>query len=212
MRPCLVADGWFLRESTAKITQTPDTTVMALHRGRIDLLERHLERAPGLLSRTFSHREIYPSEMGCKDPIYATVSTPLDGTTLLHLCVEYDEVEIGRWLLNQGMDVNVRGAVGSGGIGGYAALFHTVLSQPNFRMNYGRSGPFIAPFAELLLKRGAEPNVRASLWKQLHPVHGDTARHEYRDVTAISWGRRFHAPIFVSKPAIRLIEAAGGVE
>jgi hypothetical protein len=65
---------------------------------------------------------------------------------------------------------------------------------------------------ELLLARGADPNVRASLWKQLHPGHGDPARHEYRDVTALSWGRRFHAPIFVSQPAMQLIADAGGVE
>jgi hypothetical protein len=68
----------------------PDTPTMALHRGRIDLLEEHLRRDPQLLRRTFSHREIYPAEMGCQDPIDATVGTPLDGTTLLHMCVDFD--------------------------------------------------------------------------------------------------------------------------
>jgi hypothetical protein len=138
----------------------PDTAPMALHRGRIDLLDAHLSRDPGLLTRTFSHREIYPAEMGCDDPLDATVGTPLGGTTLLHMCVDYDELEIARWLLDRGMD----------------------------------------------------PNVRASIWKRLHPGHGDPARHEYRDVTALSWGRRFHAPIFVSEPAMQLIQDAGGVE
>jgi hypothetical protein len=84
----------------------PDTPAMALHRGRIDLLERHLNEAPALLNRTFAHREIYPAKMGCGDP----------------------------------------------------------------------------------------------------------ARHGYRGVTALSWGRRFHAAIFVSVPAMQLIEAAGGAE
>jgi ankyrin repeat protein len=65
---------------------------------------------------------------------------------------------------------------------------------------------------ELLLERGADPNVRASIWKRLHPGHGDTTRRDYRDVTALSWGRRFHDPIFVSEPAIKLIELAGGGE
>jgi hypothetical protein len=64
----------------------------------------------------------------------------------------------------------------------------------------------------LLLERGADPNVRASIWKQLHPGHGDTTRHEYRDVTPLSWGRRFHERVFVSEPAMRLVEEAGGVE
>lgn len=190
----------------------PDTPPMALHRGRIDLLEAHLHRDPQLLSRTFSHREIYPAAMGCGDPIDATVGTPLSGTTLLHMCVDYDELEIARWLLDQGMDVDARAAVGANGFGGYTALFATVVSQPNFWMNHNKRGPFVAPLTELLLERGADPNVRASLWKQLHPGHGDPTRHEYRDVTALSWGRRFHAPIFVSEPAMELLLTAGGSE
>jgi hypothetical protein len=190
----------------------PDTPTMALHRGRIDLLEEHLRRDPAMLNRTFSHREIYPAEMGCGDPIDATVGTPLGGTTLLQMCVDYDELEIARWLLDRGADVNARSAVGANGFGGYTALFSTVVSQPNFWMNYRKRGPFVAPFTELLLERGADPNVRASIWKQLHPGHGDTTRREYRDVTALSWGRRFHDPIFVSEPAMRLIAEAGGVE
>jgi hypothetical protein len=192
--------------------ELPDTPPMALHRGRLDLLADHLRRDPDLLTKTFSHREIYPAEMGCEAEIDATVGTPLGGTTLLHMCVDYDELEIARWLIDQGMDVNVRASVGAGGFGGYTALFCAVVSQPNFWMNYGKRGPFVAPFAELLLAHGADPNIRASLWKQLHPGHGDTTRHEYRDVTALSWGRRFHAPIFVSEPAMRLISDAGGVE
>jgi hypothetical protein len=190
----------------------PDTPPMALHRGRIDLLEAHLHRDPQMLSRTFSHREIYPAEFDCGDEVDATVGTPLGGTTLLHMCVDYDEIEIGRWLLDKGMDANARSARGANGFGGYTALFCTVVSQPNFWMNYGKRGPFVAPMTELLLERGADPNIRASLWKRLHPGHGDSTRHEYHDVTALSWGRRFHAPIFVSQPAMQLIEAAGGIE
>ncbi len=190
----------------------PDTPTMALHRGRLDLLEEHLARDPGLLSRTFSHREIYPAEMGCGDPLDATVGTPLGGTGLLHLCVDYDELEIARWLLDRGADPNLRARVGTSGFGGYTPLFCTVVSQPNFWMNFRDRGPFTAPFAELLLERGADPNVRASLWKRLHPGHGDDRRVDYRDVTALGWGRRFHDPIFVSEPAMQQIEAAGGRE
>ncbi len=190
----------------------PDTAPMALHRGRIDLLEQHLARKPGLLNRTFTHREVYPAEMLCRDEIDATVGTPLGGTTLLHMCVEFDELEIARWLVARGADVNARAEVGASGFGGYTPLFNTVVSQPNFWMNYRKRGPWQAPFTELLLAHGADPNARASIWKRLHPGHGDPTRHDYRDVTPLSWGRRFHAPIFVSEPAMRLIEAAGGVE
>jgi len=192
--------------------ELPDTPTMALHRGRIDLLERHLARDPELLGRTFSHREIYPPEMGCGDPIDATTGTPLAGTTLLHMCVEFDEMEIARWLIAHGADVNARAAVGPSGFGGFTPLFNTVVSQPNFWMNYRKRGPFVAPFTELLLAHGADPNVRASIWKRLHPGHDrTTTRHDYRDVTALSWGRQFHDRIFVSEPALSRIEAAGGI-
>jgi ankyrin repeat protein len=151
--------------------------------------------------------------MGCGHPLDAVTGTPLDGTTLLHMCVEYDEIEIACWLLDRGADVNARAAVGASAFGGYTPLFNTVVSQPNFWMNYRKRGPFVAPFTELLLERGADPNVRASIWKRLGPGHDKTTtRHDYRNVTALSWGRRFHDPILVSEPALRLIEAAGGVK
>ena len=195
--------------------ELPDTPVMALHRGRVDLLEKHLLRDPELLSRTFTHEEIYPPELGCHDEINATQGTPLAGTTLLHMSADYDELEIARWLIKQGMNVNVRSAVGPAGIGGYTALFATVVSQPNFWMNYGGKQQ-VAPFARLLLENGADPNIRASLRKQLHPGYGpkyDVSKsYEYRNVTALSWGRQFHAKVFVSEPAMRLIEEYGGVE
>jgi hypothetical protein len=197
--------------------ELPDTPTMALHRGRIDLLEKHLRRDPGLLHRTFTHEEIYPPEFGCHDEVLATQGTPLAGTTLLHMCVDYDEMEIARWLLERGMDVDARAAVDAEGFGGHTALFATVVSQPNFWMNYGGK-PQVAPFTELLLdprwNGGADPNARASLRKQLHPGYGpkydvDTM-YEYRDVTPLSWGKRFHAKVFVSEPAMRLIAERGG--
>ena len=193
----------------------PDTPTMALHRGRIDLLEEHLRRDPNLLIRTFTHEEIYPPDLGCHDEIQATQGTPLAGSTLLHMCADYDELEIARWLLEQGMDANVRAAVDPDGFGGHTALFATVVSQPNFWMNYqGREQ--VAPFTELLLQYGADPNARASIRKKLHPGYGPKYdvenTYEYRDVTPIGWGRQFHAKVFVSEPAIKLIEAAGGRE
>jgi hypothetical protein len=189
--------------------ELPDTPTMALHRGRIDLLEQHLRRDPGLLRRTFSHEEIYPPELGCHDEVLATHGTPLAGATLLHMCVDYDEMEVAKWLLERGMDVDVKAAVDRDGFGGHTALFATVVSQPNFWMNYG-GGPQVAPFTQLLLDRGADPNARASLRKQLHPGYGEDWMHEYRDVTPLSWGERFHNQIFVSRPAMRLITEHGG--
>ncbi|MEO8563570.1 MAG: ankyrin repeat domain-containing protein [bacterium] len=188
----------------------PETPVMALHRGRIDLLEEHLRRDPGLLNRTFSHEEIYPPALGCHDEVQATQGTPLKGTTLLHLCADYAELEIARWLLDHGMDVDTRADVDADGFGGHTALFGSVVSQPNFWMNHHHSAQ-ITPFTELLLARGADPNVRASLRKQLHPGYGeDETLREFRDVTPLSWGERYHRKEFVSEPAMRLIADRGG--
>ena len=189
--------------------ELPDTPAMALHRGRIDLLEEHLRGDPRLLRRTFTHEEIYPPALGCHDEVLATHGTPLGGATLLHMCVDYDEIDIARWLLERGMDVNAKGAVDSEGFGGHTALFATVVSQPNFWMNYGKKAQ-VAPFTELLLDHGADPNARASLRKQLHPGYGPDTLHEYRDVTPLSWGQRFHSKVFVSEPAMRLIAERGG--
>lgn len=189
--------------------QLPDTPPMAVHRGRIDLLEEHLRRDPELLRRTFRHEEIYPPELGCHDEILATHGTPLAGATLLHMCVDYDEMEIARWLLERGMHVDTKSAVDGDGFGGHTALFATVVSQPNFWVNHNNK-PDLAPFTQLLLERGADANARASLRKQLHPGYGEETLHEYRDVTPLSWGERFHRRIFVSKTAMRLIAEQGG--
>jgi ankyrin repeat protein len=183
----------------------PDTPPMAVHRGRIDLLEEHLRRDPALLARTFSHEEIYPPELGChSDHSLALNGTPLDGATLLHLCVDNDEIEIARWLIERGADVNARAEIDADGFGGHTALFGCVVSQPYrvyLRLDDG--------FARLLLDHGADPNSRASLRKQLRGVEDETL-HEYRDITPLAWGQRFHDQDFVNRPAMRLIAERGG--
>ena len=182
----------------------PDTPTMALHRGRIDLLQAHLGRDPMLLSRTFSHEEIYPQEIGCSaDQSLALHGTPLAGATLLHMCVDYDEIEIARWLLAQGADVDARAAVDAEGFGGHTALFACVVTQP-IRLRHSDE------FARFLLDHGADPTIRASLRKQLRGVDDETM-HEYRNVTPLAWGERFHDQSFVSRPALRLIAQRGGV-
>jgi hypothetical protein len=183
----------------------PDTPTMAVHRGRIDLLEQHLRRDPALLGRTFSHREIYPPELGCHiDESLALHGTPLAGTTLLHLCVDNDELEIARWLIARGADVNAKAEIDADGFGGHTALFGCVVSQP---YRCGRQQD--AGFARLLLDHGADPNVRASLRKRLRFVD-DESTHEYRDVTPLAWGERFHDQAWVNRLATRLIAERGG--
>ena len=183
----------------------PDTPPMALHRGRIDLIEEHLRRDPDLLTRTFSHREIFPPELGCHtDESLALHGTPVAGATMLHMCVEYDEMEIARWLLDRGADPNATAAIDADGFGGHTPIFGCVVSQP-FRCGRQRD----AEMTHLLLDRGANPNARASLRKRLRFVD-DESMHEYPDVTPLAWGERFHDQDWVNRKAMELIREHGG--
>ena len=178
---------------------------MAVHRGRIDLLEAQLAHDPKVVTRTFSHEEIYPRELGCSpDHSLALHGTPLAGTTLLHLCVDFDEIEIARWLIEHGADVNAKAEIDADGFGGHTALFGTVVSQA-YRCGRQRD----ADFTRLLLDHGANPNVRASLRKWIRFV-ADDSMHEYHDVTPVSWGERFHDQAWVNRAALRLIVERGG--
>src|SRR5262245_7547286 len=190
--------------------EPPDTPVMALHRGRIDLLEDHLARDPELLTRTFDIADVFPLAPACAREPYTAQGTPVHGTTLLHIAAYFDELEIAEWLLDRGMDPNARAAIDADGFGGYTAMFSTVVSQHNFWVNYGKGRPDEAGFTRLLLDRGADPNVRASLRARLEEGHGGGPLREYRDVTPLGWGEQYHARIFVSRESLRLIEAHGG--
>ena len=48
--------------------------------------------------------------------------TPLDGTTLLHAAIDFDEQEIFELLLAHGADVNARAAVDAAGFGGHTLM------------------------------------------------------------------------------------------
>jgi len=181
----------------------PDTPPMAVHRGRIDLLERLFERDPSFVTRTYSHRDIYPLELGChEDESLGLHGTPLDGATLLHMAIDFDEMAIAKWLLEHGADVNGKATVDADGFGGHTPLFSAVVLQPQDERCKDT-------YARLLLDHGADPNARASLRKRMRFV-GDELMHEFRDVTPLSWGERFHEQDWVSKPALKLIAKHGG--
>ena len=190
--------------------EPPDTPVMALHRGRIDLLAAHLARSPDLLTRTFDISDIFPLAPACAREPYTAQGTPVHGTTLLHIAAYFDELETAEWLLEQGMDPDARAAIDSDGFGGYTALYSTVVSQHNFWVNYRKGQKDDSRFTRLLLDRGADPNIRASLRARLEEGHGGGPLREYRNVTPLGWGDQYHARIFVSRESMRLIEARGG--
>ena len=98
------------------------------------------------------------------------------------------------------------------------------MSQEAFWINYSRRAPQpdAAKFVQLLIARGADPNARASIRMRLGAGHGDTRMREFRDVTPLSWGRRFAQEqipggkhrelLFVNTEALQVLEAHGGRE
>ena len=180
----------------------PDTPVMALHLGRTDLLASHLQRDPDLLARRFSYRDIYPLELGCHDDESLGLhGTTLDGTTLLHLSIDFDEMETAVWLMDHGADVNAPAEVDADGFGGHTPIFNAVVSQAH---TCGRQRD--ASMLQLLLKNGADVNVQASLRKRLRFVDDET-EHFYRDVTPLEYGLQFHEKRWTCRAVMQLLSA-----
>ncbi len=181
----------------------PDTPIVALHRGRADRLADHLDRNPGLLAQRFALREIYPPELGCaEDGRSGLHGTPIDGTTLLHLAIDFDEAEIFDLLLARGADVDGSAAVDGDGFGGHTPLFNSVVSCA---FTNGRQTD--AAMTRALLARGAKRDLRASVRKFLDWC--DKPRwHEARDVTAAQWAADFPERGWVNPAALALL--AGG--
>jgi len=173
----------------------PDTPMMAFHRGDVERLKDFLRRDPGLVERRFSLLEIYPPELGCaKDGRSGMHWTPIDGTTLLHLAIDFDEVEVFELLLANGADVNSRASVDSEGFGGHTPIFNAVVSHGR------RQGSM----ARRLAERGASTTVRASLRKFLDWC--ETPRwHEAREATPADWGRTFPEKGWVNAEAMRVV-------
>ncbi|HEX3820634.1 MAG TPA: ankyrin repeat domain-containing protein [Candidatus Sulfotelmatobacter sp.] len=192
----------------SQVMKLPDTPIMAVHRGRVDLLEGLFRRDPDLIRRTFSHEEICPPILGChSDHSLALGGTLIAGATLLHICADFDEIEIARWLIEHGADVNAKAEIDGDGFGGHTPLFGCLVSQA-YLNGWDRD----AAFARLLLDHGADPNARASIGKRLRFVP-DEMMHEYRNVTPLSWGEQFHGQQYhnrVSEPAMLLIAERGG--
>jgi len=178
----------------------PDTPVMAFHRGDVVRLKDFLRRDPALSERRFRCLDIYPPELGCaKDGRSGMHWTPIDGTTLLHLAIDFDEEEVFDLLLARGAEVNARANVDAEGFGGHTPIYNAVVSH----------GKHQGSMARKLLERGASTTVRASLRKFLDWC--ETPRwHKAFDVTPAEWGRTFAEKGWVNAEALHLLELTRG--
>lgn len=173
----------------------PDTPMMAFHHGDLARLREFVREDPKILERRFGLREIFPVECGCSVDGRAGMHwTPVDGTTLLHLAIDFREREIFDWLLAEKADVNAAAMVDGEGFGGHTPLFHTVVNGPQYDASY----------AAALLRHGADRAVRANVRKFLDWCE-QPRWHEARNVTAAEWGATFPDPGWVNLAALALL-------
>jgi beta-lactamase regulating signal transducer with metallopeptidase domain len=182
----------------------PDTPIMALHRSRLDLLQKHLDRDPSLLEHRFTYREVFATtDDGPAGDAYP--ATPVSGCTLLHLALEFDDIDAARWLIERGADVNARAAIDAEGFGGHTPLFHTVV---NLASGMGLNDD---SKARLLLDHGADPNARAT-FPQKDQTHGKVFTDARHDVTPVGYARRYSDRRCVNAPALAVIIERRGKE
>ena len=186
----------------------PDTPMMAFHRGRLDLLEEWIKRDSQFIHHRFSYEEIYPPELGCgsKEQGHGLHGTPIDGATMLHIAIDFDEEEVFQWLLEKGADVNARAEVDSEGFGKHTPIFNTVVSNGAL---CGRQKD--GAMAKQLLKRGADPNARANIRKR-HLFSKDSSWHEYHDVTPACYANIYSHQEWVCQAALKAVIDHGGKE
>jgi len=180
--------------------ELPNIPIMAFHRGQTDRLDYHLKRDPGLINHRFPYTEIYPPELGCApDGRSGMHGTPLNGTTLLHLAIDFDEKEIFDLLIARGSDVNARAIVDAEGFGGHSPLFNAIVS-----CSYACGRQRDAYMARALLQQGASPSVSTNLRKFLDWIE-KPGWHEARNVTAAEWANTFPEKSWVNVEALQLI-------
>jgi hypothetical protein len=179
----------------------PDTPLMAFHFGDVDRLKNFLQHDPRLLNRRFGHGEIYPPELGCGTELWSGMcGTPVDGTTLLHLSIDFDEREIFDWLLERGADVNAAALIDPEGFGGHTPLFNAIVSDA-YVNGWQRDGYM----ARRLLELGADSNVRVNLRKYLD-WRETPGWHIARNVTPLEWAMGFPEQGWVSREVISMID------
>ena len=117
------------------------------------------------------------------------------------IAVEYGEEKIAEWLIDHRADVNARAELDVDGYGGHTPLFHTTVT---FSIQADDS------LARLLIRNGADPNLRATFRWPCFTRMGDGSPREYHDVTAMGFATAFQDPHCVNEAAIHVLREHGG--
>lgn len=167
-----------LRDAGARM---PDTAFVDLLSRDTEALDRRLRSHPGLLDHRWSLEELLtdPFRYG-DDEDYTTI----EQATLLHAAIEKHDLEMAAWMIDRGADVNARAGVLPDGSGGHTPLFHAAIASTT-AAGGGKAR------VEFLLKRGADPTIRAN--PRHRKMHGrdDLAGTVEQGITAREWCERY---------------------
>ena len=192
-----------LQRFRARGYQWVDSPMMAFHCGDLNRLKIHLQHDPQLIHQRFGYGEIYPFELGCAGDLRSGLhGTPIEGTTLLHLSIDFHEQEIFDWLLEQGADVNAKAITDKDGFGGHTPLYNTIVSQA-----YATGRQRDAYMVMRLLDLGADLTVRVNLRKYLD-WREEPGWHIARNVTPPEWAADFPERSWVNREAVTIIESS----
>jgi ankyrin repeat protein len=158
--------------------------VLEILRGRVDRLGELLDADPGLVNRRFGELDFGST---------GNRSLTLRGGSLLHVAVEYGNVEAAQLLLERGADVNARAEIGEEGVGGQTPIFHAVSQFFDFGL----------PCVEFLVKHGADLLVSARI-----PGHYDHPG-EVVECTPFEYGRLFPGGENKTTACLRIAGAPG---
>ena len=118
--------------------------ILAVVRGRIAEVAALLDENPDLLHQRFP---------GLDFGTTAGRMLTLRGGTLLHVAVEFQNIDAVQLLLDRGADVNAPAMVDEAGTGGQTPIFHAAT----------QTGDAGLPVVQLLVERGANLRVRAKV-------------------------------------------------
>lgn len=190
-----------LKRFKARGYEWADTPIMAFHCGDLAPLKTHFQRNPELINQRFSLSEIYPPELGCETGLQSGLhGTPIDGTTLLHLTIDFDEREIFDWLLEQGADVNAPAIIDKEGFGGHTPLFNAIVSDA-----YVNGRQRDAYMVKRLLELGAKIDIAVNLRKYLD-WRDEPRWYIAKNVTPLAWALNFPEKGWVNQEGVRMIE------